>query len=163
MKRKLVCTAIAVLTILFSHSTFAAPPVQVGERVRMLYLQWFLNQYNQAPPVLLGEWVGLGKAIYPDGSTVDFNITGTVEHQDGNLLAGFFEFTLTDIPDPPTFTVDFTGHISQNKSIKLQMAAEEASFGTGVAEAEWMGNKIEGVVRDASDLSTGYFIVEPAQ
>ena len=162
MKRKLVCTAIAVLTILFSHSTFAAPPVQVGERVRMLYLQWFVNQYNQAPPVLLGEWVGLGKAIYPGGTTVDFNVTGTVEHQDGNLLAGFFKFALTENPDMK-FTVYFTGHISPNKTIKLQMTAEGSDFGTGVAEAEWLGNKIEGVVRDASDQSTGYFIVEPVQ
>jgi hypothetical protein len=139
MKRKLVCTAIAVLAIMFSHAAFAAPPD------------------------LLGEWNGSGKAIYPGGDTVDFNITGTVDHQVGNLLDGFFEFALTDVPDSPTFTVYFTGHISLNKTIKLQMTAEGSTFGTGVAEAEWMGNKIEGVVRDASDGSTGYFVFEPAQ
>ena len=163
MKRKLVCTAIAVSAILFSHMAYAAPPKQVVELVDMFHRHWVRNQYNQAPPVLLGEWVGSGKAIYPNGTTVEFNITGTVEYQEGNLLAGFFEFALTDIPDPPTFTVDFTGHISVNKTIKLQMTAEGSEFGTGIAEAEWMGNKIEGVVRDASDRSTGYFIVVPAE
>jgi hypothetical protein len=138
MKRKFVCTTIAVLAILFSHTAFATSPV------------------------LLGEWVGSGKAIYPNGVVLAFNVTGTLLTQEDSLLAGFFEFALMDAP-AEIFTVYFTGHIAQDKSIKLQMAAGNSSFGTGVGEAKWKGNKIEGVVRDASDLSTGYFILERAR
>ena len=158
MKRKLVCTAIAVLAISFFHSAFASPPFQIGEWVGMLHRQWVRNQYNIAPPVLLGEWVGLGKAIYPEGDIVEFDVTGTIEHQEGNLMAGFFEFSLRNDPQDMTFTLYFTGHISQNKSIKLLMTADGVA-GTGIAEAEWMGNKIEGVVRDNLDASTSYLVV----
>ena len=157
MKRKLVCAAIVLLAIMFSHAAFAAPPD------------------------LLGEWNGSGKAIMLNGDVLSFDIMGEVKHQEGNLLAGYFEFTLLilngeddqppveDLPpvnDLPTFRVAFTGHISQNKSITLLMSAMgfdgEVTLGSGVAEAKWMGNKIEGVVRDFLDGSTGYFFVEPA-
>jgi hypothetical protein len=138
MKKKSALATIALLAILLSITVFAAPPG------------------------LLGEWAGSGQAIYPDGQVVEFNITGNLETNEGSLLAGSFDFTLTVDPDT-TFVVYFTGHVSQDRQIKLLLIAEGSPFGTGIAEAEWKGNKIEGVVRDFSDMSTGYFVLERAR
>jgi hypothetical protein len=138
MKRKFALATIAVFAMLFSHAVFAAPPD------------------------LLGEWTGSGQAIYPDGQVIDFYITGNLETKEGSLLAGSFDFALTVAPDT-TFVVYFTGHVSEDRQIKLLLIAEGSPFGTGIAEAEWKGNKIEGVVRDFSDMSTGYFVLERAR
>ena len=107
-------------------------------------------------PNLVGEWSGEGSAIFPDGTVVEMNISAEILVQHGGLVTGSFVFSFVDNPSIE-FLVDFTGYVDKNQNLKGVMSSE--GFGTGIADAKWSGNKIDGVALDLFDLSTTHFTV----
>jgi hypothetical protein len=120
-------------------------------------------------PNLEGEWSGYFVAIYADGSTevVENEMTSAVIMQNAeypNLFHGYMTF----VTSMGEFTRNFTGYISVDKRISINMFEletemvedEEVTVVNPVAiiEGHLTGKTINGVVRDFTDTTTTMFI-----
>lgn len=105
-------------------------------------------------PDISGDWSGTFVAIYSDGTVVgplpgDATINQNEDYP--NLFSGYFTFKLNgDI-----FTRDFTGYISPDKRMTINLT--EGPSSVGIAEAHFTGKTIKGVLRDFTDTTTTFF------
>jgi hypothetical protein len=112
------------------------------------------------PANIEGLWTGDGEAILPDGVKCVINsIEGDVS-QDGTLLYGTFDFTISSGPCPGGEDIPFTGNISAGNRIKALLFVPGVG-GIGVLDAKLRGKTISGVLVDLSDGSTTIFSVTP--
>ncbi len=120
-------------------------------------------------PNIGGEWSGFFVAIYYDGSTevVPNEYTSAVITQNEeypNLFSG----DMTFVTSQGEFTRNFTGYISENKRISINMfeLVEDNVEGqpvmavnpVAIIEGHLTGKTITGVVRDFTDTTTTMFI-----
>ena len=120
-------------------------------------------------PNLEGEWSGYFVAIYADGSTevVENEMTSAVIMQNAeypNLFSGYMTF----VTSMGEFTRNFTGYISENKRISINMFELETEMveneevivvnPVAIIEGHLTGKTIKGVVRDFTDTTTTMFI-----
>ena len=112
------------------------------------------------PANIEGLWTGDGEAILPGGDKcIIDSIEGDV-YQDGTLLYGNFDFTISSGPCPGGEDIPFTGNISAGNRIKALLSVPGFG-GIGVLDAKLRGKTISGVLVDFSDGSTTIFSVTP--
>ncbi|MBC8317696.1 MAG: hypothetical protein H8E41_07295 [Desulfobulbaceae bacterium] len=127
-----------------------------GILVTFILFSFLVGNAFGGTPNIVGEWNGEGSAIFPDGTVIELNIYGEILAQHNGLATGYFLFSFAENP-AIEFQADFTGYIDKSNNLKGVMSSE--GYGTGIADAKWSGNKIEGVALDLGDLSTTHFTV----
>jgi hypothetical protein len=110
-------------------------------------------------PIITGNWVGTGQAMYVDGTPAEItNVTADL-YQNGNFVYGTAQFTVivgeSTVPD--TQVGQMSAYIQGNAIKGVLGGCESAApfcLGAAIFEGKIMGNKVSGTVLDLSDGST---------